>query len=264
MPSSAQGLYFHLNMRADDDGFIGNPKRICRLIGSNDDDLKLLIAKRFLLAFDDGIVVIKHWRMHNTVQKDRYTPTVYTEELNQLVIKENKSYSMNLNKQFFIKKNNGNKLETNWKQIVSTDIDIDLDKDLDKEKEIDKEKEKALSNQSDEVGLNESIKLVLETGDEYRVGEADIQGWQQLYPDVDVIQQLRNMKGWLEANPNKRKTKKGIKRFINNWLTRTQNDSKNKKEESRTLPDWYKNTKQTKPDEALLQEALRLQREIGG
>lgn len=95
MPLSAQALYFHLCMRADDDGFIGNPKKIKGMIGASDDDLKLLIAKRFLLTFEDGVIVIKHWRMHNTLQKDRYTPTNYIDERNQLLIKENKAYSFN-------------------------------------------------------------------------------------------------------------------------------------------------------------------------
>ena len=69
MPMTTQCLYFHLNMRADDDGFVGNPKRIQRLIGASDDDLKLLIAKRFVLCFDSGVIVIKHWSMHNTIRK---------------------------------------------------------------------------------------------------------------------------------------------------------------------------------------------------
>ncbi len=92
MPLTSQALYFHLSMRADDDGFINNPKKIQRMIGCSDDDLKLLTAKRFIVGFDDGIIVIKHWRMHNYIRPDRYKPTVYQEELSQLVLKENKSY----------------------------------------------------------------------------------------------------------------------------------------------------------------------------
>ena len=94
MPLTTQALYFHLNMRADDDGFIGNPKKIMRIINASDDDMKILIAKRFILVFNDGVIVIKHWRMHNTIQKDRYTPTPYQDELNSLFIKSNKSYSL--------------------------------------------------------------------------------------------------------------------------------------------------------------------------
>jgi hypothetical protein len=92
MPLSTQCLYFHLNMRADDDGFIGNPKKIMRIIGASDDDLRLLIAKRFLLTFDDGVLVIKHWRMHNTLSKQRYHETQYLDEKSMLKLKKNGSY----------------------------------------------------------------------------------------------------------------------------------------------------------------------------
>ena len=93
MPLSTQALYFHLNMRADDDGFVNNPKRIQRTIGASDDDLKLLIVKRFVIGFESGVLVIKHWRMHNTLRKDRYNPTQYQDELATLEIKENSAYT---------------------------------------------------------------------------------------------------------------------------------------------------------------------------
>lgn len=96
MPLSTQALYFHLSMRADDDGFINNPKKIQRIVGASDDDLKILIGKRFLIPFESGIVVIKHWRIHNYIQNDRYKETIYTEEKSQLTLKKNKSYTLDL------------------------------------------------------------------------------------------------------------------------------------------------------------------------
>jgi hypothetical protein len=93
MPTSAQALYFHLAMRADDDGFINNPRKIQKAISASDDDLRILLAKRFLIPFESGIVVIKHWRMHNYIAKDRYKPTVYQDEKNALSIKDNGSYT---------------------------------------------------------------------------------------------------------------------------------------------------------------------------
>ena len=93
MPASSQLLYFHLSMRADDDGFVGNPKRIMRTVGASDDDFKVLLAKRFLLTFESGVVVIKHWRIHNLIRHDRYTETKYVEEKSALTIKENGSYT---------------------------------------------------------------------------------------------------------------------------------------------------------------------------
>ena len=94
MPLSSQALYFHLSMRADDDGFINNPRKIQRIIGCGNDDLKLLIAKKFIIPFDSGVCVIKHWRIHNYLQKDRYKETMYIEEKSQLDIKKNKSYTL--------------------------------------------------------------------------------------------------------------------------------------------------------------------------
>lgn len=93
MPLSAQALYFHLSMRADDDGFINNPKKIQRTIGCADDDMRLLVAKSFIIPFESGVVVIKHWRINNYIQKDRYKPTTYTDERAQLQLKENGSYT---------------------------------------------------------------------------------------------------------------------------------------------------------------------------
>lgn len=94
MPLSTQALYFHLSMRADDDGFINNPKKIQRTIGATDDDLKLLIAKHFIIPFDSGVVVIKHWKIHNYIQKDRYTETTYQDEKKLLTTKENRAYTL--------------------------------------------------------------------------------------------------------------------------------------------------------------------------
>lgn len=93
MPLSTQALYFHLSMRADDEGFINNPRKIQRMIGNSDDDMKLLIAKRFLLAFDSGVVVVKHWKIHNYIQKDRFQPTLYNEEKSMIEVDGNKSYT---------------------------------------------------------------------------------------------------------------------------------------------------------------------------
>ncbi|WP_430601665.1 DNA replication protein [Enterococcus sp. DIV0207g] len=93
MPLSTQSLYFHLSMRADDDGFINNPKKIQRMVGCGDDDLKLLMAKRFILVFDSGVIVIKHWKIHNYIRNDRYKPTLYQEEKAELAEKNSKAYT---------------------------------------------------------------------------------------------------------------------------------------------------------------------------
>jgi len=93
MPLSAQALYFHLLSRADDDGFVGNPKKIMRMVGANEDDYKVLIGKRFVLVFPSGVCVIKHWLIHNYIQKDRYNETQYLDEKTLIKQKENKAYT---------------------------------------------------------------------------------------------------------------------------------------------------------------------------
>lgn len=92
MPLSSQALYFHLAMRADDEGFVNNPKKIQKMIGASDDDLRILAGKRYILTFESGIIVIKHWKIHNYIQNDRFKPTTYLEEKAQLRLDEKKSY----------------------------------------------------------------------------------------------------------------------------------------------------------------------------
>lgn len=93
MPLSARCLYFTLGMLADDDGFVNSPKSIMRQAGASTDDLNLLMAKRFILAFDSGIIVIKHWRIHNYIQKDRYKESKYMEEKATLTLDQNGAYT---------------------------------------------------------------------------------------------------------------------------------------------------------------------------
>lgn len=139
MPMSAQSLYFHINMQADDDGFVGNVKTIKRMIGASDDDLKLLIAKQFLIPFETGIVVIRDWKIHNYIQKDRYTETFYQQEKAQLETVENKQYQ---------------KMDTECIQNVSSlDTQVRLGKDrLGKERDI-----QSSSDELDDIPYKEII-----------------------------------------------------------------------------------------------------------
>lgn len=94
MPTSARLLYFDLGMRADDDGFINAPKKIMRMTGSSDDDMRLLIAKKFVIPFENGVVVIKHWKIHNYIRTDRYVETKYKEQKALLTLDENNAYTL--------------------------------------------------------------------------------------------------------------------------------------------------------------------------
>ena len=97
MPLSSQALYFHLHFYADSQGFIGNPKAVTRTIGAAEDDLKLLIGKKFLIPFESGVVVIKHWNISNSYKNDRNNETTYLEEKGMLRLKPNKAYTMDEN-----------------------------------------------------------------------------------------------------------------------------------------------------------------------
>ncbi|GMR70631.1 DnaD domain protein [Aerococcus viridans] len=149
MPLSTQALYFHLSMRADDDGFINNPKKISRMIGCAEDDLKLLIAKKFLLHFESGVVVIKHWLIHNQLRKDRYTPTNYQDEFKQLEKKENGSYRKSEENSVpsmidVTPKSNANQLATTWQPIgnqMETQVSIGKDSLVKESKDKDSQEE---------------------------------------------------------------------------------------------------------------------------
>lgn len=105
MPATAQNLYFHLNMHADDDGFLGNVKTIRRMVGASEDDQKLLIAKQFLIMFPDGVVVIRDWHIHNYIQKDRYHQTIFTEDKKLIQLDSSKRYQI-------LSNSSGNKMDT--------------------------------------------------------------------------------------------------------------------------------------------------------
>ena len=159
MPATTQCLYFHLNMRADDDGFIGNPKRIMKITGASEDDLRLLIAKRFVLTFEDGVIVIKHWRMHNTLSRDRYTETSYIDEKRMLLLKENGSYSLAsgnvIDDTKLIERSNRQTHNRRNKDATKTHsgkgLGIDIGKDIDKDIDIDKEKDNKLIVSKDTI-----------------------------------------------------------------------------------------------------------------
>nr|DAY03174.1 MAG TPA: replisome organizer [Caudoviricetes sp.] len=119
MPATTQCLYFHLLLEADDDGFINAPKSIMRVIGAKDDDMRVLQAKGYIIPFESGVIVIKHWRLHNSLRKDRYNPNPQLEnERKQLVVADNKEYQLATNWQ-----PNGNQLATSSIPLVATGKD---------------------------------------------------------------------------------------------------------------------------------------------
>ena len=217
MPLSTQALYFHLGMNADDDGFISNAKIIVRMCGAAEDDMRLLLAKRFLLAFDNGVLVVKHWKINNYIRSDRYRPTLYQDEYQSLYLKQNQAYSDHPECGL-------PSAETDGLPVGIPDDNQTVD-NLDTQNSIGKDRlvYNILYSPEPKIDSEPSeANIPLNTGEEYPVYQKDIDEWQKLYPAVDVRQELNKMRGWCLANPSKRKTKRGVKKFINNWLSRQQ------------------------------------------
>lgn len=219
MPMSARCLYFTLSMLADDDGFVGNPKSIMRQCGASQDDMVILLQKRYVLGFDSGIIVIKHWRINNYLRDDRHKNTTYIEEMCTLTTDSKGAYTE-------IEKvgiPNANQLPTNGIPSIGKDS---IDKySIGKVNNISSEQSEIVTEQEE---VKYFIKLPLNDNTEYGVPENDINEWKSLYPSVDVEQELRNMRGWLLANKTKKKTRSGINRFINTWLSKSQDRCKKK------------------------------------
>lgn len=203
MPLSSQCLYFHLIQNADDDGFVGSPNTIARKIGANRNDLDLLIVKKFIIPFESGVIVIKHWKIHNYIQNDRYIPTTYIDEKKQLIVKENKSYTL-------ADESSGYKLDT---QISIGKVSIDKNSI----------NTSCAVPQVDTTPKEEIfIQLILNDKTFFDLTETMVKQYQELYPAIDVKQTIRRISAWLISNPSKRKTRRGILRCVDSWLAREQ------------------------------------------
>ena len=192
MPMSARCLYFTLGMLADDDGFVNSPKSIMRQCGSSEDDFRVLMAKRFLLKFDDGVIVIKHWRIHNYIQKDRYKPTLNQEDKALLTVNKNGEYELE-------------------EPCIHSGYIPDTQDRLGKDR---LGKDRNTSAPVEAIPLND--------GTEWLPSMEEYEEYKRLYPNVDVDQEFRKMRGWCNDNPSKKKTLRGIKRFVGGWLSREQ------------------------------------------
>ena len=326
MPLSTQALYFHLSMRADDDGFINNPRKIQRMIGSSDDDLKLLLAKNFVIPFPTGVVVIKHWRIHNYIRADRKKDTAYPEEMEMLTVKKNGAYTLSkkapaleakevvtdreraylesqlpysfdykIRQAFFGKScpicgakmsvsidecgvtddshlptiqhnipiSKGGKHELgnisvichkcnvtiqdketgrlNADEVISVWLRLTndgrltdncrsngsvgkerLDKDSLGEVSIEDVCTEPLQSSAPETAMN-APGIPIKGGVEWRPTVNELNEWIKFYSAVDVIRELGRMRIWCQNNPDRKKTARGIRRFVTTWLDKEQN-----------------------------------------
>lgn len=212
LSSSAQALYLHLSMSADDDGFC-NQVSICMFKAhASVQDLEALLEKRFIYQFENGVIVIKHWRMANALRKDRHQPTNFQEELAMLQIKDNGSYTW----------------LPNGCQMVAKRLPQDrlgkdrIGEDSKGEVSIEDVCTEPLASSAPETALDAPA-IILNDGSEWRPTVADINEWRKFYTGVDVVRELGRMRQWCISNPSKRKTARGVRRFVTNWLDSEQN-----------------------------------------
>ena len=230
MPLSARCLYFTLGMFADDDGFVNSPKGIMRQCGASQDDMQVLLSKKFLLAFDDGVIVIKHWRINNYLQKDRYSETKYIDDKAALELDENNAYRF---------KDGSVYTHSMYTEDVYTQDSIGKDsKGYREYSDTTYPHTLAESHLDDATPLNEEeapVELIpLSDNSGWRPTMSEYEEFERLYPDVDLEQEFRKMRGWCLSNT--RKTRKGIKRFVNNWLSRAQDRTSKNPTGSRSSP----------------------------
>lgn len=155
MPATTQNLYFHLNMNADDEGFVDRVSIIQRMIGASGDDLKLLIAKGFVIPFESGVVVIRHWRIHNYIQADRFQPTIHQNEKSQIEYDETKTANIK-------------RLEECLQNVYKADTQVRLGKDR-LELELDKDRLDHHLDQNDDDDKNLIFKKLKEAFGEMSV-----------------------------------------------------------------------------------------------
>lgn len=200
MPPTSRLLYYDLGMAADDDGIV-EAFAILRSTGATEDDLRVLAAKGFVTVLNGDLVTyITDWSRNNLIKKDRYHPSIY--------------------KELLVKIEDGAKVEPEWNPCgTQMEPEVRLGKDS-----IGKVEDTIVSSCAElEAGSTPPvIELPLNDGSEYGITEEQCREWAELYPSVNVQQQLRNMRGWLLSNKERRKTRRGINRFITNWLSREQ------------------------------------------
>lgn len=186
MPISARLLYYDLSMRADDDGFVNSPKKIMRMIGATQDDLNILVLRKFIIPFDNGIVVIKHWRIHNYIRKDTYSETKYLEQKELLELDENKSYKL---------KNNRCNISVDE---PSTQVRLGkdrLDKDsIDYNIPISEEKSSTIDTAKASKHKYGEYKNVLLKDEELQKLQQDYSNWEQLITYLDEYIEMKGYK----------------------------------------------------------------------
>lgn len=225
MPLTTQALYFHLSMEADDDGFISSPRKVQRAVGCSEGDLKLLAACGYIIPLEGGVVVIADWAVNNWIRADRKHDTRFPELLKNLHT-ENGVYRLTDNCQTYDNQVVDN-CQTHDSQVTGNcHTEVRLGKvRLGKDSIINTFAQSSESEESKNTEDGTGIFIILDDGSFYDVQPDKLDKWKKAYPELDVEQELYRMASWCDANPTKRKTRRGVEKFINGWLNRSMNDN---------------------------------------
>ena len=201
MPLSSRLLYYELGMRADDDGFVANWKKILAFTGLKEDDLKVLIAKKYIIPFDSGVIVIRHWRMNNYLQNDRTKPTIYQNELNELGLDSNNVYTMDTTCIHSIDKNSIDKNRLDNKEQKKYFEDEKLNDIFNEFLQL-RKKLKAVNS---ERAINSLLNTLAKYDDDtkYRMIDNSIRNsWKDVYPikDSKYEETQRKIEEWLKKD----------------------------------------------------------------
>jgi len=191
MPLSSQALYFHLGMSADDDGFLNNPIQIARAINASQDDMNLLLLKKFILRFDSGVIVIKHWKINNYIRSDRYKPTLYQDEFKQLQIKQDGGYRLLNDSEIEKTPINPQVLPNRYQS--DTEISISIDKiSIDKS---------SISNNNDDLNFMEELNKDVKKNTTFEELERLIK-YNFFQPKRDLTEvEARELFNWINSYP---------------------------------------------------------------
>jgi hypothetical protein len=273
LSSAAQALYLHLSMNADDDGFC-NQVSICMFRAhASVKDLESLLTERYIYQFENGVIVIKHWRMANALRKDRYNPTIFKKEMAQLDLDDTGEYNL--------KSENSSWLPDGCQVVAKRLPQVRLGKDrigqdrigqdrIDSSVEAEPEYLEPLNYNMEVLdGVSEEGKryeeevllpaeekkhtifpaeelestitelapvesVILNDNSEWIPTVEEYEEYKRLYPNVDIDQEFRKIHGWCKDNPKKRKTRTGVKRFVGGWLSREQD----KPRAGNSVPSW--------------------------
>lgn len=229
LPNSTKALYFMAGIQADDKGFF-QPRKLQKMCGFTDDDFKVLIAKKYFIVFESGVMVVTDWNKNNYLDKNRVAETEYIDELNLLKLINDK-YELNDCLTNVKPMLNQNSIVEN--SIIENNINKNKEKNINntsyyllKEKEKNNEENEEIEIENVDID-NIFIEIPLNDNSNYQFTFNQLEEYKKLYQAIDVEQEIKKFKAWCISNPTKRKTKKGILRAINSWLGKAQDKGGN-------------------------------------